>query len=235
MKKYLIIITTLLLISLIVGCAIKFNPAELQKTDKVDEVSDEVKESDKKDEPEEIKEVDESYFTKPIISFMSGKKTIGSELDSGKGIYDLHIKGSGKLSITDASYNLVVEEVYPNVMGSTDYSVRLAIDKGYILDIGEGLIIDVYNAIPIESNSEIKLSTGYWLVGSDISEGKYSIKLSNVYGSNASISIYEDGELIDTSYYVKNDDNDAVADLNLLPNQVIVISGISEVSFTEKN
>lgn len=235
MKKNLILIVILLLfISLIVGCAIKSDPAELKKTEKVDKDSVIKEENDKKDEVEEIKEVDESYFTKPIISLMSGKKTIGTELDSGKGIYDLYIKGSGKLSITDSSYNLVIDETYPNVMGSTDYKVRVSIDKGYILDIGEGLIIDVFNAKPVESNSDIKLTTGYWLVGSDINDGKYSIKLSNVYGNKASISIYQDGELVDTSYFVKNGDNNAVADITLLPNQVIVISGISEITFTPK-
>lgn len=235
MKKILILIViTLLFISLIVGCAIKFNPADHEKTDSTEQVTEEKEEIDEDKDVEEVKEVDETYFTKPVVSFMPGKKTIDSELDSGKGIYDLHIKGSGKLSITDSSYNLVVEEVYPNVMGSTDYKLRVSIDKGYILDIGDGLIIDVFNAKPTETISDVKLTTGYWLVGSDINKGKYSMKLTNVYGNKASISIYEEGELVDTSYYVKNDDNNAVAGINLLSNQVIVISGISEVTFTEE-
>lgn len=176
-------------------------------------------------------EVDEDFFTKPVLSYMAGKHTIGNELKTDA-IYDIHVKGSGKLSITDASYNIVINEDYPNVQTPTEYRIRVALDAGYIFDVAEGMIIDIYNAKPI-SDSTATLTTGYWLVGSDIEEGSFDLKLSNVYASPAYIAVYQDGELIDTIYYVKNDDNNASSKISLQRDEVIVISGISEIVFTK--
>lgn len=200
-------------------------------------ISDDTKEDKVSTEEDSINdnktiEVDEDFFTKPVLSYLSGKHTIGKELNSG-GIYDIHIKGSGRFSITDSSYNIVIDEEYPNVQKPTEYKIRVALDTGYIFDVPNGMVIDIYNARPI-SDVDTTLTTGYWLVGSDIEEGSFNIKLKNVYASPAYIAVYQDGELIDTIYYVKNDDNDATSKINLQSDEVIVISGISEITFTKE-
>ncbi|MDO5717994.1 MAG: hypothetical protein Q4P34_03340 [Tissierellia bacterium] len=181
----------------------------------------------------EVIEVEEDYFKKPVKSFMPGEYVIeDSNLDEG--IYDIHIKGAGKLSITDESYNLVAEESYPNLSSPKDYFLRTSLNNGYIMNIGNGLVVDIYHAKPIEDDMSIELSTGYWLIDEELPAGNYSISLKNVYGDKSFISIYEDGKLIDIYYFVKNDDNDSEFSLKLEDNQLIVISGISKVVLNQQ-
>ncbi|MDO5689839.1 MAG: hypothetical protein Q4G61_06290 [Tissierellia bacterium] len=167
--------------------------------------------------------------TGPIHVLSPGSYGVENNLSLENGIYDLVIKGSGKLSITDADYFLVADENFPGTGTEGEIRYRVSILEGYSITVGEGLTVEIHPADYRGDSSPLSIYSGYWLISEEIKEGMYRVTLQNVYGDNAQVSIYANGELLDTYNFVKGEDNDSYRDIELKADQVLVISGIQTI------
>ncbi|WP_315117440.1 hypothetical protein [uncultured Clostridium sp.] len=177
------------------------------------------------------KEKEESDWKMFVIknskTLNAGEFVVGQHLDPF--VYDLTFNGSGNLNIYDNEGRLVTNEIggTSNDFGITRYRVPLG--DGFTIKI-KGMAV---NPKPVKNvlrpYAATTLCSGYWFVGTTVSEGRYNVTVSK--GSGNFIVYDKDGkvkvnEILGGSLGVEK------VTVNLKNGDIINISGLNNIKFT---
>lgn len=128
---------------------------------------------------EEEQKKKEELIKKNTKTLSAGEHTIGKHIDEGN--YLITFNGQGNLFIFDDKGKTVTNEIGGSDFGITQYKAILP--KGGKIKIS-GMSI---NTKPIESKlqsySNIAIHAGYWLVGKDVSKGRYKVTTGDNSGN----------------------------------------------------
>lgn len=168
------------------------------------------------------------FVSKNTKQLSAGEHMVGTHL--APGAYDITFNGSGNFVVTGSDGALLSNEVGGSDIGVSKY--RAILTEGSKIKIS-GMSI---NTKPVKrtlmSYSNVSLYAGYWIVGQDITEGRYKVTSTGnggnfvVYGGNGSIKI---NEILGGDIGVKE------VVINLNNNDIIRISGINNAKFTPTN
>ncbi len=158
--------------------------------------------------------------TKELVA---GEHTVGEQIAKGK--YDVIFKGSGNFVVKADDGSLLSNEIIG--LGTSQYRSILTDGAGINLSGISAVFTPVKeSAIPYQ---EFEVSPGWWIVGQDITAGRYKVTPTKGQGNfvvrNGSSSLKTNeilGSDIGVSELVVNLDND----------DMITISGVSKVKFT---
>lgn len=185
-------------------------------------------EAEKKAEAAAEAKKQEEFIKKNSKQLSAGEHLVGTHLDPG--VYDITFNGSGNFVVNGSDNSLLSNEVGGSDIGVSKY--RAILTEGSKIKIS-GMSI---NTKPVKrtlmSYSNVSLYAGYWIVGQDITEGRYKVTSTGnggnfvVYGGNGSIKI---NEILGGDIGVKE------VVINLNNNDIIRISGINNAKFTPTN
>lgn len=178
-------------------------------------------------EAEEAKKWDE-FVTKNTKQLSAGEHIVGNQLDAGA--YDVTFNGSGNFFVYASDGSLLTNEIGGGDMGINKYRAILT-DGSKIKMSGVSV-----NVQPVKRNlmsySNIDLYAGYWIVGQDITKGRY--KAIPVTGSGNFIIYGKNGSL-KTNEILGGDMGVNEVVINLDDGDIINISGISNIKFNTTN
>lgn len=175
-----------------------------------------------KEEAEWGKHVEEN--TKELIA---GEHIVGEHIAPGR--YDIEFKGSGNFFIHSENEELLTNEVSGS-MGIDKYRAIL-IDNAVINLKGMKAMFTPVKAdlIPYK---EFEIYSGYWIVGQDISEGRYKVSLASGSGNfivHSKSGRLKTNEILGSSFGV-----DEVV-VNLEDGDIIDLRGIKKVIFAPES
>lgn len=190
-------------------------------------------EAKKKEEERKAKESEEAkvwneFVAKNTKQLPAGEHIVGTHLDAGA--YDVTFNGSGNFFVYANDGSLLTNEIGGSDMGISKY--RSILSEGSKVKMS-GLSINVK---PVKRNlmsySNINLYAGYWVIGQDVTKGRY--KVTPVAGSGNFI-IYDKNGLPKTNEILGEDMGVNEVVVNLDDEDIINISGISNVKFNPTN
>lgn len=107
--------------------------------------------------------------TKELIA---GKHTVGEHIESGN--YQVTFKGNGNFTINTSSGSLVTNEIGGS-SGIEEYKAILSDDM--VIELSGMAAIFKPIKLELRPFEEFELHAGYWLVGEDLSPGRYKVEL----------------------------------------------------------
>lgn len=182
--------------------------------------------SDNVDAPKETPQADTSNWDETVKNnikdFGAGEYTVGTHLDGGR--YDITFNGDGNFTVYNGN-NLLTNEIG----GSNGISKYRAIFvNGSTFKIASMGIHTTPVKQELKSYGDISLYAGYWIVGQDITAGRYKVTAPSgsgnfiIYNSN---SVPKTNEILGTN---------GVQDVtvNLENNDIINIANLNQINFT---
>ena len=231
-KKISIFLISVLFIFTLSACGSSQNntTANSQKQEVQKEKTPEEIEAEKEAE-RKAKEIEEANWNAFVIknskSLSAGEFEVGKHIDEF--FYDLTFNGSGNLNIYDDAGNLITNEIggTSNGLGISRYRVPLR--NGFTIKI-KGMTVNprpVKNVLMPYTN--ITLWSGYWFVGTNITEGRYTVSVAK--GSGNFVVYNKDGklkvnEILGGTYGIEN------VVVNFKDGDLIHISGLNNIKFT---
>ncbi|HEY8804955.1 MAG TPA: hypothetical protein VIM42_07635 [Clostridium sp.] len=176
-------------------------------------------------------EQQQKFVTDNTKTLSSGDYTVGSEI--GVGIYDFTFSGTGNLTVDDANGNNITNEVGGNADGNgiTKYRSMLIQDsKVNISGMSMNIVPATQTLAPYAQTS---IYAGYWIVGKDITAGRYTISTTENTGNlmiSDSSGASKTNEVLGKSQYAVPS---TVVDL--ADGDIIQVSGLNNVSLTPSN
>ena len=186
-------------------------------------------ENEKKAEAAAALKKKQDFIKKNTKQLSAGEYNVSTHLDSGA--YDITFNGSGNLFVNSSDGGLLT-----NIIGGGD---DLGVTR-YRAILPEGCKIKIsgmsINTKPAErklmSYSNNSLYSGYWVVGTDVTSGRYTV--SPIKGSG-NFFVYSKGGSPKVNEILGSDIGVKEAVINLDDGDIINISGIESVKFSPTN
>src|SRR5699024_8376576 len=161
----------------------------------------------------------------------AGTFTVGEDVPPGRYVIEPGAGQSGNLSASSEEDPLAINEILGGESGFGVPSVTSTLIEGEQLEIS-GLSEVTFT--PAETELRTTLSAGDWVVGLDIAAGDYVATPAD--GESGNFVVYDDWGLPATNEILGEDDGFSVPEVtvSLADGDEIEISGLSEVTFTEK-
>ncbi|WP_163250049.1 hypothetical protein, partial [Clostridium niameyense] len=170
----------------------------------------------------------QEFIEKNTKQLSAGEYIVNTHLDPG--VYDITFNGSGNFFV-HASNNRSLT----NIIGGSDIGVskyRALLPEGSKIKIS-GMSI---NTKPAErqlmSYSNISLYSGYWVVGTDLTKGRYKVSPAEGKGN---FFVYNKKGKVKTNEILGSDIGVNEIVVNLDDGDIINISGIESVKFSPTN
>lgn len=168
------------------------------------------------------------FVSKNTKQLSAGEHMVGTHL--APGAYDITFNGSGNFVVTGSDGSLLSNEIGGSDMGISKY--RAILPEGAKIKIS-GMSI---NTKPIRRNlmsySNISLHTGYWIVGQDVTEGRYKAVPA---GGNGNFIIYESSGMPKINEILGGDMGVKEVTVNLDDGDIINIAGLNNVKLSPTN
>lgn len=171
----------------------------------------------------------QDIINKNTKTFSSGEYTVGTHLDAG--IYKFTFVGSGNLTVTGADGSLISNEIGGSDMGISKY--RSILTTGCKIKISGMQMKVAPTSSSLASYVNTNLSAGYWVVGKDVTKGRYTASTTEVSGN---FLIYNSDGTPKTNEILGIGENavkETVVDLN--DGDIISISSLNSVNFKPTN
>ena len=183
--------------------------------------------ADAKAKVEEEAKKQQDFINKNTKQFPAGIFTVGTHADAG--IYDVTFNGSGNFTIHNSGGSLLSNEIGGSSNGVSKY--RAMFTEGSKIKIS-GMSINIVPAQrSLSAYGDTSLYAGYWLVGQDVTKGRYKATATNDSGNFVIRS--KSGSLKTNEILGDNGVNEVVVELE--NNDIIQISGLNQVNFTPTN
>lgn len=188
--------------------------------------------ADKKAEDEKVAQAAkdaQDVINKNTRTFSSGEYNVSKHLDAGA--YDITFNGSGNFNVYDKDGNLLTNEVGGSDFGISKY--RTILTEGCSIKIAGMSVNTVPATRTLAPYAETSLYAGYWIVGQDVTSGRYTASTNDksgnfvIYGSDGSAKT---NEILGTGEYAVKQ---TVVDL--ADGDIIQISSLNNVKFTPSN
>ncbi|GAA0732862.1 hypothetical protein [Clostridium oceanicum] len=180
------------------------------------------KEQQKKEEEKKKKE---EFIKKNTKTLSAGQYTVGEHLDEGQ--YMITFNGSGNLFVYGSDGQSVVNEIGGSDLGISQYKVTLV--NGWKIKISSMSI----NIKPIESQlrsySNFELHAGYWIVGQDVTAGRYK---ASVDSGSGNFFVYDENGAPKTNEILGSDLGVKEVIIDLEDGDLINISSLNHVKFS---
>lgn len=231
-KKISIFLISILFIFTLSACSSSQNNVAVnsQKQEVQEEKTPEQIEAEKEAErkAKEKEEADwKTFVIKNSKSLSVGEFEVGRHLDPF--IYDFNFKDSGNLTIYDNFGNLVTSEIGSSTNDHGISRYRIPLGEGFVINI-KGMTVNLRPAKNVlMPYKNIALWSGYWFVGTNITEGRYTVTVSN--GSGNFIVYDKDSKVIVNEILGGRIGVEKVV-VNLKNGDMINISGLSNIKFT---
>jgi len=167
----------------------------------------------------------QDIINKNTRTFSSGEYTVGTHLDAGA--YEFTFIGSGNLTVYGADGTLLSNEIGGSNMGVSKYRSILT-DRCKIKISGMQMKVVPTNR-SLVAYGNINLHAGYWIVGQDVTKGRYTASTKSdsgnfvIYSSNGSPKT---NEILGVGEYAVKE---TVIDLD--DGDIISISSLNSVNF----
>lgn len=178
MKK---IIASLIVLIMTVGLAVGCSSSNIEPKKETETKTEETK-VEETIEVEEVEEIEEEVVEEEkkaklgteTVSLTVGKHIVGKHIDSG--FYDVTFDGTGNFVIRDNSDSLMTNVV----VGREVSTYRAILSDGYEIDLkSTGATFTPAPLVQYDEYKEYELHSGYWIVGLDIGEGRYTVQALN--------------------------------------------------------
>lgn len=233
MVKKHILIGIILTVLLFAGCSSNPPAQSNNSTQSQSTVQSEIKENaptQTEDKASEASIPTRDNSSAELTTLFSGTFTVGEDIPEGR--YVITGAGSGNLLVYEKELP-IVNEILDD--GSSGMNIGVS---SVTTDIANGNVIEIsgLNEViftPAETTISNSLTTGTWVVGLDIKAGKYDAtcedgESGNLFVYNGSIPVVN--EILDKSGMGIGTEKVRV---NLKDGQVITISGLNSVTFSE--
>ncbi|WP_022917531.1 hypothetical protein [Ruania albidiflava] len=183
------------------------------------------------DQDEEVEPAGRDNSTAEQTTLGAGTFTVGEDVPPGRYVIEPGAGQSGNLSASSEEDPLAINEILGGEVGFGVPSVTSTLTDGEQLEIS-GLSEVTFT--PAETELRSTLSAGDWVVGLDIAAGDYVATPAD--GESGNFVVYDDWGLPATNEILGEDDGFSVPEVtvSLADGDEIEISGLSEVTFTEK-
>lgn len=205
----------------------KDTPNKLTVEQKKEKTPEEIA-AEKKTKEEEVKKLEEEKKSKEALEIKkwqefvkkntkklpAGEHIVGTHLDAGT--YEVTFNGSGNFIAYASDGSSLINEIGGSDLGISKY--RAILPQGAKIQIS-GMSINVK---PIKSTlinyGEVNLYAGYWIVGQDVTAGRYKATATNgsgnffVYGSSGTVKTNEilGGEIGTPEVIINLEDGDII-------------------------
>ncbi|WP_313163993.1 hypothetical protein [Sedimentibacter sp.] len=171
----------------------------------------------------------EEFVASNTKGLSAGEHYIGEHIASG--VYDVTFNGSGNFIIYGSKGELITNEIGGGDFGVPKYRAILP-DEGTINLSGVTATFTPakQTLLPYQ---ELEVCSGYWIVGRDISNGRY--KATALDGGSGNFIIYSDKGSLKTNEILGGDFGVSEVVVNLKDGDFIQISSITRVKFSPEN
>jgi hypothetical protein len=171
----------------------------------------------------------EEFVANNTKDLSAGEHSIGEHIEPG--VYDVTFNGSGNFFAYDANDGLLINEIGGGSYGVPKYRAVL-IDGGKIKLSGVSATFTPAKRTLLPYQ-ELELFTGYWVVGIDVSNGRY--KVTPLGSDSGNFLVFNDKGYPKTNEILGGDYGVSEVVVNLNDGDLIQLSSLTSVKFTPED
>lgn len=196
-----------------------------KEKDNWDAEQEKIRKQKEQERIEQEKKEWQEYVAKNTKKLSAGEHFVGKHISEG--VYDVTFSGSGNFVIYASNGELLVNEIGGGSYGISKYRAILTTDSKIKLSG----VRATFKPIKREafSYSSFNAYSGYWIVGQDVTKGRYTAKVSG--NNSGNFIIYSERGLLKTNEVLGGPYGVSEVVINLDDGDIINIGGLRKVSF----